>query len=154
MLVWQLLWLSLEFNSLHNIDSPTKTAKVIEQYQAWAQRTPESDLSNPASGFISGAFPVFLNAKERYEPLRAVIDRVNAEMDLKELDMCDVPDFISRVLLLDAHWLTPVMVERAFPGGVNMNVYDTRSRSWAKTLSRVQDISLRQMRDRAMRVAG
>ena len=75
-------------------------------------------------------------------------------MDLKELDMDDVPDFISRVLLLDSHCLTPVVVERAFPGGVNMNVYDTRSRSWAKTLSQVQDDGLRQIRDRAMRVAG
>jgi len=128
---------------------------VIEQYKAWVQRHPKADLSNPANGFIDGEYPDgFFNAKERYVALSSVIDRVNGEMDIVDLDMGEVPDLITRVLLLDVHRLTSAVVERAFPAGVDMNVFDTKAKSWQKTLSRVQDDGLHIMRDRAMKVAG
>ena len=82
------------------------------------------------------------------------MDRVNAEADIVHLDMGEVPDLITRALLLDAQCLTPTVVERAFPAGVNMSVFDLKSNSWKKTLSRVQDYGLRTLRDRAMFLAG
>ena len=50
------------------------------------------------------------------------------------MDMSEVPELVARALLLDSRRLTPLIVEKAFPAGVQLELYNLKSQVWAETL--------------------
>lgn len=95
----------------------------------------------------------FFHDEQRYVPLSDVIRTITTEMDLVSMDMGEVPELVARALLLDSHRLTLSIVEKAFPAGVQLELYNLRAQVWAETLMKTQDNGLRSFRDMAMKLA-
>lgn len=121
---------------------------MIENLKDWAEGDGAMDLNEV--GAAASRFPDdFFVGEQRYVPLSDVIHTITTEMDLVSMDMGEVPELVARALLLDFHKLTPLIVEKAFPAGVQLELYNLRAQAWAGTLMKTQGNGMKSFRDMA-----
>ncbi len=135
------------------LDTDVKVKDVIQNFKSWAESGGGVDLAEV--GAAASKFPTnFFQVEQKYVKLQTVIDTINKEMGLISMDMGEAPDLVTRALLLDSHMLNTQIVEKAFPAGVQVELYNLKAKDWAATLLKCQDNGLKKFREKAFGLTG